>query len=142
MPHLISDARNPDTLFLLSLLLLAGIGQLASGAESNTLEALLPPWLLLAWSLLLIAGSSVSLTGLMCRSRLTGLSIEVVGRSMLGPASGAYGVAVAVVGGWDAALVVALLMGLTAASLWRVRQIVKRLHRLHRDMATLKEGHR
>lgn len=140
MPHLISDRRNPDTLFVLSLLLLAGLGQLASGAESGSVEELVPRWLLTGWALLLIGGAGISLTGLLWPGRLTGLSIEAVGRSMLGPAALAYSVAVASVGGADAALVVALLLGLAAASFWRVHQIRLRLVRLRRDMTALTTG--
>lgn len=140
MPHLISDVRNPDTLYILSLLLLAGVGQLASGAESNSVEELVPEWLLTGWAVILILGAGISLLGLLWPGRLTGLSIEVVGRSMLGPAALAYGVAVASVGGFDAALIVALLLGLAAASMWRVHQIRKRLVRLRHDMTALRRA--
>lgn len=131
--------RNPDTVFLLALLLVTGLGQLASGTEPAAVEALVPSWMLMAWSGGLTASAGVTLAGIAWPGHLTGLMIEAVGRIMLAPAATAYAVAIAVAAGPRGAILVGLLAALSAASVWRVWQIHRSIVGLRESVAALTE---
>lgn len=129
--------RNPDTIFLLGLLFAAGVGQLVSGAESGSVEALVPGWVLIGWSVTLTAGAGITLAGLLWPRPITGLEVETVGRAMLGPSSLAYAFAVINAGGGSGALVAAILLGLAVSSVWRIHQIRRQLLNLHDAIAAM-----
>ena len=118
-----SMIRNPDTVFLLTLLLVAGLGQLASGSESDSVSALVPHWVAIGWGVILTTGAGVTLAGVLWRSRLTGLMVEAAGRIMLGPACLAYAVAIVEAAAWNGALPAGLCLALAASSVWRLVQI-------------------
>ncbi len=134
------DSRNPDTVFLLALLLTAGAAQFATGAESGSVEALVPTWVLTAWSVLLTLASAVTLLGVCWRSRVSGILIEAVGRVMLGPACLAYAIAVVVAAGiGGSAQVAGLLLGLCLSSAWRVVQIYRGIDAMRRTMSRISD---
>ena len=116
-------SRNPDTIYVLALLLVSGVGILAAGVEPESVNALVKPWMALTWAILLTVGAGVTLLGVLWRSPTDGLLIETVGRVVLAPAATAYAVAVVVAAGVGAATVAGLLLALAASSAWRVRQI-------------------
>lgn len=130
-------SRNPDTIFVLALLLVSGVGILAAGVEPESVNALVAPWMALTWAILLTVGAGVTLLGVLWRSPTDGLLIETVGRVVLAPAAAAYAVAVVVAAGVGAATVAGLLVALAASSAWRVRQIRAQLRHMRRVMEAI-----
>lgn len=135
-----SVARNPDTVFLLGLLLISGTGQLIAGAPSGSVALLVPPWMLIAWSVTITLAAAIVLAGALWRGRdSTGLMVEAVGRVMLAPTSLAYALAVVASAGAEAGQVAALLVGLAVSSVWRIVQITRAIHGLRRDLTLLEQ---
>jgi len=132
-----SMIRNPDTVFLLFLLLTAGLGQLVSGTESGSVAALVPRWVALGWALILTTGAGCTLAGVLWRSRLTGLMVEGSGRIMLAPACLAYAVAILDADPGSGALPAALILALAASSTWRVVQIRRGVMDLQHVLRTM-----
>lgn len=121
--------RNPDTVFLIALCLVAGLSQVLSGTEPGTVDALVPTWMALTWGIALIVGATLILVGVFWPQQGTGQLIELVGRSIYGPAALAYAVAIyaaADKGFMVAALGAAPFVGFAVACLVRVWQIVRR----------------
>lgn len=134
-------ARHPDTVFIIGLCLFAGGAQLAAGTEPGTVSDLVPKWISLAWAVLLTTGSVIILVGVFWRSRLTGVLIEAVGRTIFGPTAVAYGVAIiAAVGDASGLLAAAPLFGFGLAALWRVAQIARSVHDLRSVLNTMTEA--
>lgn len=78
----------PDTLFLMGLCVLSGITQLLT---PQNLLVNVPFYVSVAWSVLLTLGSATTLAGIFWKNLPVGSLIEGAGRSMLWPASFAYG---------------------------------------------------
>lgn len=120
--------RNPDTVFLFGLCLLAGAGQLGSDKPPGSVEVLVPTWLALAWAALLIFGAVLVLAGVLWRND-NGLLIELPGRVMFGPAAIAYAVALSAASDdlVTSALAAAPFVGFGIACAVRAWQIFRRL---------------
>lgn len=135
MPRLRSrpDERNPDTVFLFGLCILAGAGQAAAGAPPGSVEALLPPWAALGWGLTLMLGGLLVLWGTLDRNAERGEAVELVGRALFGPLALSYGVALlghqSRQGVESALLAAAPFVGFSLTCLWRAFQIVRRRNR-------------
>lgn len=121
--------KHPDTVFLLSLCLLAGIGQLITGDQPASVTETVAPWVGTMWGAFLTMGAITSVAGVFWRGTVRdGQMIELIGRMMFAPPALAYGLLIAATTsgtiGWAAA---APYLGFAASSLWRVGQIVREL---------------
>lgn len=88
-------ALNPSEIFLLLICLASGILRLSGAGQADPLSALLPRWVVLYWTSMLIAGPVIALTGLATLSWPGRRHIPVtrIGYTLLGSSSAAYGVA-------------------------------------------------
>lgn len=120
--------RNPDTIFLFGLCLLAGVGQISAGTGPGTVEALVPEWMALGWVVVLIVGAALVLAGTLWRTD-NGLYLDLIGRVMFGPAALAYAVALSTATNppGSAALAAAPFLGFAIACTVRAWQIIVRL---------------
>lgn len=84
--------RPPDTIYLLIIAILSGIAQFLG--RNKAVEQLVPLWIQIPWSIILVVGALVSLTGIFWTRQPKGVLIEEAGRWMLWPSSLAYAVAV------------------------------------------------
>jgi len=69
---------DPRAVFILALSVFTGCTALALGAAPESLDSLLPHWVVLGWGLLLTAGSAMTLAGMMVQS-VNGIVTEQVG---------------------------------------------------------------
>lgn len=74
---------DPRAVFILALSVFSGITTLAIKAAPESLEAVLPHWGVIFWSLSLTLGSIVTLTGMVFQS-MNGIILEQVGSVMVG----------------------------------------------------------
>lgn len=121
--------KHPDTVFLLSLCLLAGLGQLLTGDRPSTVTEAVPPWVGTMWGAFLTLGAIICVVAAFWRGTMRdGLMVELLGRLVFAPPALAYGGLIAATTpgtiGWAAA---APYLGFAASSLWRVGQIVAEL---------------
>lgn len=137
MPRLRSrpDERNPDTIFLFSLLIFAAVAQVANGAAPDSVEALLPTWAAVLWGVSLALSGALVLWGTIRRDAERGEGVELVGRSIFGPIAASYGVALIFhqTSATGSLLAAAPFFGISATCFWRIVQIV---HRRQRTLRT------
>jgi hypothetical protein len=89
---------DPRAVFILALSVFSGLTTLAIGAAPGTLEAILPTWGIILWSVLLTGGSVVALVGMAIQT-INGIIAEQIGSVMVGAATVFYsGLAIYVVG--------------------------------------------
>lgn len=132
-------SRNPDTVFVTTLLLVAGIGLLVAGVEPGSVQDLVPGWVAKVWAVIMSIAAALTLSGAMWPRYVSGLLIEGVGRVMLGPASLAYAVAIGRAAGIEGGISMGLLVALALSSAWRVYQIIQEIRRRIRLIDRLSE---
>jgi hypothetical protein len=89
---------DPRAVFILALSVFGGLTALVLDAAPETLNAVLPGWVVMAWGALLTAGSAITLAG-MARQTINGVIVEQVGSATVGATTIFYsGVAIFVVG--------------------------------------------
>lgn len=74
---------DPRAVFILALSVFSGITTLALKVAPESLEALLPRWGVVVWSVLLALGSAVALIGMLFQS-VNGIIAEQIGSVMVG----------------------------------------------------------
>lgn len=89
---------DPRAVFILALSVFSGITTLALKAAPESLEAVLPQWGVILWSVMLTLGSILTLTGMIFQS-LNGIILEQVGSVTVGATTVFYsGLALWVIG--------------------------------------------
>jgi hypothetical protein len=89
---------DPRAVFILALSVFSGITTLALKAAPESLEAVLPNWGVIVWSVMLTLGSILTLTGMVFQS-LNGIILEQVGSVIVGATTVFYsGLALWVIG--------------------------------------------
>jgi hypothetical protein len=110
----------PTEVFLLLFLALSGATVLFNLGPPDSLSALLPHGIVLAWETMLLVGSLITLTGLVLLEPV----ISRVGYTLLCPATLAYAIAVAPLvmtsTGW---ISVGVLITFSLSCAWRIVQI-------------------
>jgi hypothetical protein len=116
--------RHPFEIFTLILGFITGLPRLLGVTPApNSITAVLPPVLVLAWSFVLVAGCGVALTGVWWRNRAIGLILEQLGLAFVGVACIVYsGVAIIALGP-NASIPVGIVAAFGVSCLVRWRQI-------------------
>jgi hypothetical protein len=116
--------RHPFEIFTLILGFITGLPRLLGVTPApNSITAVLPPVLVLAWSFVLVAGCGVALTGVWWRNRAIGLVLEQLGLAFVGVACIVYsGVAIIALGP-NASIPVGIVAAFGVSCLVRWRQI-------------------
>jgi hypothetical protein len=116
--------RHPFEIFTLILGFITGLPRLLGVTPApNSITAVLPPVLVLAWSFVLVAGCGVALTGVWWRNRAIGLILEQLGLAFVGVACLVYsGVAIIALGP-NASIPVGIVAAFGVSCLVRWRQI-------------------
>jgi hypothetical protein len=130
--------------FLLSLCLLAGLGQLLTGDRPGSVEASVPEWMATMWGFILTVGAISTLAGVFWRgTNRDGQMVEALGRLTFSPPALAYAAVIAATQpgtmGWLAA---APFVGFAASSLWRVAQIAREIGGLRSILRTMDDAQR
>jgi uncharacterized membrane protein len=87
---------NPLELFVAAFCCVQGVSILAGALPAGSIESVLPDWLVYAWAAELTVGGGAVVAGVLTHRR----RVERAGLIQLGPASLAYGTAIAIVLGW------------------------------------------
>lgn len=129
---MIRRLRVPDAFeLLIAWLCLASGASLALGAPPpNSVQRVLPSWLIHTWGLTLCVGGLLIVTGVMIRHRsrtklerlVLGLRIERAGLVPLAAASAVFGLVICVVGGWRGAFAAGTYLAFAAACLCRTSE--------------------
>lgn len=82
---------DPRAVFILALSVFSGATTLALKAAPESLEAVLPQWGVLVWSVMLALGSLVTLVG-MAFQTMNGIVLEQIGSAMVGATTVFYSV--------------------------------------------------
>jgi hypothetical protein len=116
--------RHPFEIFTLILGFITGLPRLLGVTPApNSITAVLPPVLVLAWSFVLVAGCGVALTGVWWRNRAIGLILEQLGLAFVGVACLVYsGVAIIALGP-NASIPIGIVAAFGVSCLVRWRQI-------------------
>src|SRR4051794_14835141 len=101
---------DPRAIFILSLCVVAGIPLALGGGKPQSIEALMPAWVVVVWGFNLVAGAVTTLIGMGLRTA-TGILLEQVGSVWVGAATVFYGTAIVLVGGQAAAFGAAIVFG-------------------------------
>jgi len=126
MPERMREARNPDTLCILSAMALAGVVMTVVGFVPETVADVVPTWLGYMWSISLSGASTASIVGILWRDPLTGWPLELSGRWGVMCTTLGYAVALAagVASNWGAVLAVLVFGSIGVASLIRCVRLV------------------
>lgn len=89
---------NPFETLVLAACATSGWAVLSHTAQPTSLQALLPPWLRVAWGILLLVGGLLTVFGLYWRDHWTGIEIKRVGLVAAATATLAYGTALLTIG--------------------------------------------
>jgi len=119
-----TDQRHPYAVWGAAVCVLSGATILFGGPEPNSLNALV-----LVWGVMLTIGGALLLLSNLIRDPLWTLLLERLGSGLLGAMCLIYTVAALVYGGAVAVFPASLAAAFGIASLWRLWQITKRLHR-------------
>jgi hypothetical protein len=116
--------RHPFEIFTLILGFITGLPRLLGVTPApNSITAVLPPVLVLAWSFVLVAGCGVALAGIWWKDRAIGLVLEQLGLAFVGVACIVYsGVAIIALGP-NASIPVGIVAAFGVSCLVRWRQI-------------------
>jgi hypothetical protein len=90
-------ARHPLVGFLLGLCVLAGVTQLAAGAQPGSIQEQLDPKMQIFWSLFLVVGGLLSLVGIYWPGKNLKVSLELEGLGMIALAIAGVVYAVAII---------------------------------------------
>jgi hypothetical protein len=89
---------DPRAVFILALSVFSGLTSLALHAAPQSLEALLPRWAVVGWSILLLSGSLIALVG-MAFQTINGIIAEQIGSVVVGATTIFYsGIAIYFIG--------------------------------------------
>jgi len=126
MPDRMRQARNPDTLSVLSGMAFAGAVMTAVGFVPETVADVVPRWLGYIWSISLSCASIVSLAGILWRDQLTGWQLELAGRWGVMCTTLGYTLALVstMTSKWGAMLAVVVFGSLAVASLIRCFHLI------------------
>lgn len=122
---------DPRAVFILALAAVSGFVALLVGAEPGSLEEIMPAWAVFAWSLCLVVGSAVTLTGMAFQS-INGIIVEQVGSVMVGAASLFYSGVLYFVIGEDATFSASIITGWGVACLGRWLQLQILINNAHK----------
>jgi hypothetical protein len=89
---------NPFETLVLAACATSGWAVLSHTAQPTSLQALLPPWLRVAWGALLLVGGLLTVFGLYWPDHFTGIEIKRVGLVAAAAATLAYGTALLTIG--------------------------------------------
>lgn len=121
---------DPRAVFILALSVFSGLGYLVFEQAPGSLEATIPEWGILLWSVGLGVGSLLALAGL-TKDSINGIIVEQVGSAMVAAATLFYsGIAFWVIGG-SAGQPVTIVLGWGVACAIRWLQLQLLLRRLH-----------
>lgn len=130
MPDRVPARRHPHQVFIGALCVVAGAPAITGRTHSGSLAATLPAWLIVVWSVVLVAGGVLVVLAAVVRSSLRGLYLECVAHLPLAIMTLAYGYALISVNGAKAIPSAAIVFGFGVAEFARFRQVTGALHRL------------
>lgn len=113
---------DPRAVFILSLCVVAGIPLVLGVSKPQSIEELMPAWVVVVWGFNLVAGSVATLIGMSLRTA-TGILMEQVGSVWVGAATLFYGTAIILVGGWAAGAAAAIVFGWGLSCFFRWAQL-------------------
>lgn len=129
--------RHPFQRYLLALAVLGSLPILAGEPTAGSIEALLPSYVVLTWSVLLLIGSVTALLGVYWPLRepvtpasfITALFLERLGLAVVWPTALVYAVIIVIVIGWSGLLTAAIVAGFGWASRRRMRDCARTFRR-------------
>lgn len=116
-------------MFLLAACILSGLGALFGDGEPRALQRALEPWMVTAWSVMLLTGSATALTGVALPSPSWGVLVERVGLHLLASASLAYATVIVIMNGQPAVFAGLMTGAFGAACYARAVQITRAVRR-------------
>lgn len=132
--------RNPDTVFLLGMVLLAGLNQLLrDDANPSNSARIVGDVVANAWAMSLAVTAALCIVGISTVDRILGWFLELIGRVVLMGSCLAYASLFVTSPAGQFNLSVALVLGLAMSSGWRIIQIIKDLKKQRRVVNILLE---
>lgn len=114
--------RDPRELMLLGLCLLAGLSNVVGGDTPNSVEEVMPGWLVIAWNLALIAAGAVGIVGNCWPGQLgTALLIRIAGQLLASGPAAAYALAALGYAGTTATFPAGIIGAFAVACLWTAK---------------------
>ena len=138
MPHRmrpvqVTRGNHPFELLVLAACAIVGVVLLASDARPRSVEQGMAEEIQAIWEVGLVVAGTVSLVGALWRGKLTtALGIEVAGLFVFGGVTAMYAVAMFAVVGLQAMAAGTFVASLSAASWWRIVQIISDLGKVAR----------
>lgn len=134
--------KSGDEIFLMVLCVITALPVVFGRvAPPGSIEALLEPWLVQAWSFVLLIGALVVLTAFMFKDRVTGMIVEQFGSVCLGVAATLYAIAIFVAsyrqGG---AIPAAIIFGFALARFYQAYDYQKTLKKVQVVKSILERG--
>lgn len=112
--------RHPFQTYMLSVAVVSGLPLVFGWAPPRSIEATLPPWLVLIWGVMLFGGSAVALLGsYWLGNYANALTIERIGLLVVGGAACLYGMTLLFVFGLSVAVSAGFVLGFALAALKR-----------------------
>lgn len=127
----LTAGRHPFQIYLLSLASVSGVLQLIGSSPPDALQRTLPVWIVLAWSWMLVLGSTSALSGTFWPKNFyaTGLTVERIGLFATGMSGIIYGVSIPFYAGLSGLVAGGITVGFGLACIIRARHIGKIFHR-------------
>lgn len=129
--------RHPFQRYLLAVAIVGSLPLLIGEPTSGSVEATLPPAVVLAWGILLTLGCMTTLVGVYWplrepitpRSFVTALFLERLGLAIVWPTAFVYAAIIVLVAGWSGFLVAMLVAGFGWASRRRMKDCARTFRR-------------
>lgn len=123
----VTGRGRPHEAFMLAASTLLGAALLAGATPPASVEQQLPGWIRWTWYLLLLISGSVGLAGLAWREPYVALVLERAAMVGQAAAPALYALALVGFGRWAALASGVLLAAWSAASAWRLVQVVREI---------------
>lgn len=128
--------RHPFQRYLLALAVVGSLPILFGEPTSRSVEASLPPVIVIVWGVMLLTGAAISLLGVYWplrepitpKSFVTALFLERLGLALVWPTALVYAAIIVLVTGWSGALSAAIVAGFG----WAARRRMKDAGRVFR----------
>lgn len=122
-PADLPSSRHPFEIFMLVVCVVVGLPILFGNPPPPSVDALMPLWARIIWSVLVAGGALTALIGVALPQRLAGVFVEQVGLVAVGVGTVVYALCSFVYNDIQLALPAAMILAFGVACLWRWVQL-------------------